>query len=178
MGDLMVAALQSGLTSVATFMVGPERWDTPYLFESLFDKPRVTTKCRTPGDSLRADQLDHFYMEQFASWWKMDRIEEANGKSLLDNILFTYGSGLGDGATHQYSALPIIVAGSGGGKFITGKHLNVSSKSGLVKKVNGTYKTSEGGVPLADLWLTQARAMGAEIDRFADSTGVLPFLMS
>ena len=40
MGDLMVVALQSGLTNVATFMVGPERWDTPYLFESLFDKPR------------------------------------------------------------------------------------------------------------------------------------------
>ena len=40
MGDLMVASLQSGLTNVATFMVGPERWDTPYLFESLFDKPK------------------------------------------------------------------------------------------------------------------------------------------
>jgi hypothetical protein len=48
--------------------------------------------------------------------------------------MFTYGSGLGDGSTHQYSALPILVAGSGGGKFITGKHLNVSAKSGLVKK--------------------------------------------
>ncbi|MGB0144906.1 MAG: DUF1552 domain-containing protein, partial [Akkermansiaceae bacterium] len=39
MGDLMVAALQSGLTNVATFMVGPERWDTPYLFDGIFDKP-------------------------------------------------------------------------------------------------------------------------------------------
>ena len=181
MGDLMVAALQSGLTNVATFMVGPERWDTPYLFESLFDKPKSHHQMSHNQGRFIEDliKVDHFYMEQFAYLVeKMDRIEEANGKSLLDNILFTYGSGLGDGATHQYSALPIIVAGSGGGKFITGKHLNVSSKSGLVKKVNGTYKTSEGGVPLADLWLTQARAMGVEIDRFADSTGVLPFLMS
>ena len=40
MGDLMVVALQAGLTNVASFMVGPERWDTPYLYESLFDKPR------------------------------------------------------------------------------------------------------------------------------------------
>ncbi|MEC7627285.1 MAG: DUF1552 domain-containing protein [Verrucomicrobiota bacterium] len=181
MGDLMVAALQSGLTNVATFMVGPERWDTPYLFESLFDKPKSHHQMSHNQGRFIEDliKVDHFYMEQFAYLVeKMDRIEEANGKSLLDNILFTYGSGLGDGATHQYSALPIIVAGSGGGKFITGKHLNVSSKSGLVKKVNGTYKTSEGGVPLADLWLTQARAMGVEIGRFADSTGVLPFLMS
>ncbi len=108
----------------------------------------------------------------------MNRIEEANGKTLLDNIMFTYGSGLGDGSTHQYSALPIIVAGSGGGKFITGKHLNVSSTSGLVKKVGGTYKTPEGGVPLANLWLTQAQAMGVGMDRFADSTGHLPELLA
>ncbi|MBT5707142.1 MAG: DUF1552 domain-containing protein, partial [Verrucomicrobia bacterium] len=40
MGDLMVVALQTGLTNVATFMIGPERWDTPNQFEGLFDKPR------------------------------------------------------------------------------------------------------------------------------------------
>lgn len=39
MGDLMVAALQTGLTNVATLMIGPERWDTPFMYESLFDKP-------------------------------------------------------------------------------------------------------------------------------------------
>ena len=65
----------------------------------------------------------------------MNRIEEANGKTLLDKILFTYGSGLGDGSTHQYCVLPILMAGSGGGRFIAGKHLNVSAKSGLVKKL-------------------------------------------
>jgi hypothetical protein len=181
MGDLMVASLQSGLTNVATFMVGPERWDTPYLFESLFDKPKSHHMMSHNQGKYIEDliKVDHFYMEQFAYLCeKMNRIEEANGKTLLDNIMFTYGSGLGDGSTHQYSALPIIVAGSGGGKFITGKHLNVSSKSGLVKKVGGTYKTPEGGVPLANLWLTQAQAMGVGMDRFADSTGVLPFLMS
>jgi hypothetical protein len=107
----------------------------------------------------------------------MSRIEEANGKTLLDNILFTYGSGLGDGSTHQYSALPILIAGSGGGRFITGKHLNVSAKSGLVKKVNGTFKTPDGGEPLANLWLTQAKAMGLELDRFADSTGTISSLL-
>ena len=118
-------------------------------------------------------------MEQFAYLCeKMNQIEEANGKSLLDNIMFTYGSGLGDGSTHQYSALPILVAGSGGGKFITGKHLNVSAKSGLVKKVGGTYKTPEGGVPLANLWLSQANAMGLKLDRFADSTGMISSLFA
>jgi len=31
-------------------------------------------------------------------------------------------------------------------------------------------------VPLANLWLTQARALGLKMDRFADSTGELGIL--
>jgi len=157
MGDLMVVALQTGLTNVATFMVGPERWDTPYLFDGLFDKPRSHhgmshNQTKMIDDLLR---VDRFHMEQFVYLMeKMDSIQEADGTMLLDNTLFTYGSGLGDGSTHQYNDLPIIVAGTGGGKFKTGQHINMPE-----------------GTPLANLWLTQARAMGLKMDRFADSSG-------
>ena len=181
MGDLMVVALQSGLTNVATFMVGPERWDTPYLFESLFDKPRSHHQMSHNQKKFIEDliKVDHFHMGQFAYLLeKMDGIKEANGKTLLDNTLFTYGSGLGDGATHQYSALPIVTAGSGGGAFKTGRHFNLSEQSGLTPKVGGKYVAPEGGVPLANLWLTQARALGLKMDRFADSTGELELLRS
>ncbi len=85
----------------------------------------------------------------------MEGIEEANGTSLLDNTLFTYGSGLGDGSTHQYNDLPIIVAG-GGSRVQAGQHINMPE-----------------GTPLANLWLTQARLMGVKMDRFADSTGMV-----
>ena len=165
MGDLMVVALQTGLTRVATFMVGPERWDTPYMFDGLFDKPRSHhgmshNQTKMIDDLLRVDQ---FHMEQFAYLiQRMDGIQESNGTSLLDNTLFTYGSGLGDGSTHQYNDLPIIVAGSGGGKFKTGQHVNMPE-----------------GTPLANLWLTQARGMGLKMDRFSDSSGeVRSILMS
>ncbi len=116
MGDLMVVALQTGLTNVATFMIGPERWDTPYLYESLFDKP-MSHHQMSHNQGKFFDELlrvDRFHMEQFVYLAeKMDSIVEVNGLSLLDNTLLTYGSGLGDGATHQYTDLPIIVAGSG-----------------------------------------------------------------
>ena len=64
MGDLMVASLQSGLTNVATFMVGPERWDTPYLFESLFDKPKSHhmmshNQGKFVEDLIKVDSLLH-----------------------------------------------------------------------------------------------------------------------
>ena len=37
MGDLMVLALQTDLTRVCSMMVAPERWDTPLMFEDVFD---------------------------------------------------------------------------------------------------------------------------------------------
>ena len=181
MGDLMVTALQTGLTNVATFMVGPERWNTPFLYETLFDKPRSHHGMSHNQGKFVEDllKLDQFHMEQFAYLAeKMDNIEEANGTTLLDNIIFTYGSGLGDGATHQYSALPIILAGSGGGKLLTGKHLNLSVTSGPIPKKDGQYQKNEGGTPLANLWLTQAQVMGLKQKRYADSTGILPGLLA
>jgi hypothetical protein len=183
MGDLMVVALQSGLTNVATLMVGPERWNTPFLYEDLFDKPRSHHQMSHNQPKFIDDLLkvDQFHMEQFAYLLKkMDSISEANGTSLLDNTIFTYGSGLGDGSTHQYSALPIIVAGSGGGKFVTGKHLNLAVTSAPIRNQNNKKKTRipGGGTPLANLWLTQANAMGLKQDRFADSTGVISQLLA
>ena len=163
MGDLMVVALQTGLTNVTTFMVGPERWDTPYQFEGLFDKPRSHHQMSHNQTKMINDLLkvDLFHMEQYAYLaQKMKGIQEADGTTLLDNTLFTYGSGLGDGSTHQYNDLPIIVAG-GGKNTARGQHINMAE-----------------GTPLANLWLTQARMMGSDMKRFADSTGQIAALRS
>lgn len=163
MGDLMVVALQTGLTNVTTFMVGPERWDTPYKFEGLFDKPRSHHQMSHNQTKMIDDLLkvDRFHMQQFAYLVeKMDAVEQADGTSLLDNTLFTYGSGLGDGSTHQYNDLPIIVAG-GGKRVQSGQHINMPE-----------------GTPLANLWLTQARMMGLDMERFADSTATIDHLVA
>ncbi len=156
MGDLMVVALQTGLTNVATFMIGPERWDTPFLFEGLFDKPRSHHQMSHNQTKFIDDllEVDRFHMEQFVYLLeKMEAIRESDGSSLLDNTIFTYGSGLGDGSTHQYNDLPIIIAGSGGGKLKSGLHINMPE-----------------GTPLANMWLTQANALGVGMERFAEST--------
>lgn len=163
MGDLMITALQAGLTNVATLMIGPERWDTPYNYETLFDKP-VSHHMMSHNQTKYIDQLlqiDHFHMQQYAYLVeKMHLIQEVDGTTLLDNTIFTYGSGLGDGATHQYTELPIIVAGSGGGRLKMGHHLHC---------VRGT--------PLANLWLTHAQVLGEKRDRFADITRTINELL-
>lgn len=163
MGDLMIVALQNDLTRVATMMVGPERWDTPTVYEGVFDKPKshheLSHEQKQEQARLDLEKIDHFHVEQFAYLIeKMDAIQEGE-RTLLDNTVFTMGSGLGDGKTHQYHDLPIVTAGSAGGRFDTGR---------LIKCNDGT--------PLANLWLSYAQLMGVDRSRFADSTGPLSVL--
>ena len=52
-----------------------------------------------------------FHVEQFASIVaKMAEVKEGAG-TLLDNMIFTLGSGISDGSLHVYTDLPTIVAG-------------------------------------------------------------------
>lgn len=158
--DLMLLALQMGITNVCTFMVGPERWDASLMYEGVFDKPvqHHNMTHNQKGDGWKdLQKIDIFHMEQFAYVLsRMKSIRESDGSSLLDNSLVTYGAGLGDGATHQYFDLPMIVAGRGQGQIKQGRY---------VQCVSGTLNSN--------LWLTIAQLMGLEIESYADSTGVL-----
>ncbi|MGY8687359.1 MAG: DUF1552 domain-containing protein [Verrucomicrobiales bacterium] len=160
MGDLMILALQTDLTRVATLMSGPERWSTPLTVEGLFEKPvqhhGMTHSQGKEEVRKELEQLDKFHIDQFAQLVaKMDSIEEGDG-TLLDNMIFTLGSGLSSGELHIYTDLPTVVAGKGGGKMATNRHVR-----------------SAEGTPIANLWLTMAQTMGVDVDRIADSTGPL-----
>ena len=164
MGDLMVTALQSGLTNVGTLMVGPERWTTATNWEGILDKPyshhAMTHAIQHHMEHLL--KLDQFHVSAFARLLeRMDGIEEANGTTLLDNTIFTLGAGMGDGTTHQYNDLPLVVAGGGSGALKLGRHVHCKR-----------------GTPLANLWLTQLRALGIERKKFADSTGTVAEILA
>ncbi len=158
--DLMLMALQMGITNVATFMIGPERWDAPMLYEGVFESAvnHHSMTHNQKGDGYKSLQkIDDFHMQQFAYLLtRMKQIKESDGSSLLDNSLVSYGAGLGDGATHQYFDLPLIIAGRGQGQIKQGR---------FIKCKSGTLNSN--------LWLTLAQLMGLEIDSFADSNGVI-----
>ena len=69
--------------------------------------------------------------------------------------------GLGDGSTHQYNDLPLIVAGGGGGTLKLGQHVHCKT-----------------GTPLANLWLTQLNVLGMERETYADSSGTLAEILA
>lgn len=164
MGDLLVTALQSGLTNVATLMVGPERWTTATNWEGILDKP-YSHHAMTHDIGEYLEQLlllDRFHVSAFARLLeRMDSIEEANGTTLLDNTIFTLGAGMGDGMTHQYNDLPLVVAGGGGGALKLGSHIHCERET-----------------PLANLWLTQLHALGIDRKEYADSNGTIKDILA
>lgn len=158
--DLMLVAFQMGITNVCTLMLGPERWDATLMYEGVFDQPvqHHNMTHNQKGDGYRELQkIDIFHMQQYAYLIRrMKELKEPDGSCLLDNSLIAYGAGLGDGATHQYFDLPMILAGRAQGQIKQGR---------FVKMPGGTLNSN--------LWLTIAQLMGLEIDSFADSTGVI-----
>lgn len=158
--DLMLLAFRMGITNVSTFMIGPERWDATLMYEGVFDKPvqHHNMTHNQQGDGYKdLQKIDVFHMQQFADLLRrMKEIKESDGSTMLDNSLVTYGAGLGDGATHQFYDLPMIVAGKGQGQIKQGRH---------VKMRSGTLNSN--------LWLTVAQLMGLKLNSYADSTGVV-----
>ena len=158
--DLMLLAFQMGITNISTFMIGPERWDATLLYEGVFPKPvqhHNMTHNQKGNGWKELQKIDVFHMEQYAYVIsRMKEIKEADGSSMLDNSLVTYGAALGDGATHQFFDLPFMIAGKGQGQIKQGRF--IQCKSGTLN---------------SNMWLSLAKLMGVEIDNFADSSGVI-----
>ena len=70
--------------------------------------------------------------------------------------MIVWGGGLSDGNRHDHSKLPIVVAGNAGGRFQTGRHLDVGEE-----------------VPMTNLYVRMLKEMGIPESRLGDSTGVL-----
>ena len=158
--DLMLLAFQMGITNVSTFMIGPERWDATLMYEGVFDKPvqhhNMTHNQKGKG-YLELAKIDLFHMQQYAYMIKrMREIKESDGTTMLDNSIITYGAALGDGSTHQYYDLPMIIAGGAQGQIKQGR---------FIKMKSGTLNSN--------LWLTLAKLMGLEMESYADSHGVI-----
>jgi hypothetical protein len=111
---------------------------------------------RDPKKVESKRKIDRFHSDQLAYILKrMSEVKEPEG-SLLDNSMVIYGGGISDGDRHNHDDLPILVAGKGGGRMKTGRH---------VKYPNGT--------PLNNLFLSLLDRMGVPTETLGDSTGKL-----
>jgi len=155
MFDLQLLALQGNITRVVTFQLARETSNRTYPEIGVPDPHHpLTHHNNDPEKIAKVAKINRFHVSLFAEFLqKLQATPEGNG-TLLDNVLYLYGSGMGNPNVHNHVNLPIIVAGGAAGNMRGGRHIS--------------YKEP---TPLANLHLTLLNKVGVELDSFADSNG-------
>jgi hypothetical protein len=158
MCDLMVLAFQTDTTRVVTLPFANDGSNRPY---KMIDVPEghhdLSHHGRDNAKQMKLKKINTFHIEQLAYLCgKLKGVKEADGSTLLDNVMLTYGSGIGDGDRHNHDDLPILTLGTGAGSLEAGRFLK--------------YKFD---TPLMNLYMALFERMGCPTKSFGDSTGVL-----
>ena len=161
MCDLMVLAFQTDTTRVVTLPIANDGSNRAYKMIDVSEgHHELSHHGRDPKKLEKIRKINTFHTEQLAYLLgRMHAVKEADGTTLLDNVMMVYGSGIGDGDRHNHDDLPILLMGKGGGTITGGRHVVLPKKA---------------DTPLMNLYLALFERMGAPAARFGDSTGVLP----
>ena len=161
--DMIALSFRSDATRIATFMFGNAVSNVSFRWlEGVSSSHHDTSHHANDPDKLRQYQLiNKWYVAQYAYLLGQLRdAKEADG-SVLDNSAIIFASALSDGNSHNMHKLPVIVGGKAGGKLNAGQSLIYADDT-----------------PLANLWMSILSAIGTPVDRFADSTGLLPGILA
>ena len=155
MFDLQLLALQGDITRVITFQLARETSNRAYPEIGVAEPHHpLSHHGNNPEKLAKLAQINRFHVSLFAEFLqKLKSTPEGNG-SLLDHVLYLYGSGMGNPNVHDHVNLPIIVAGGAAGNMQGGRHIRYNDPK-----------------PLANLHLTLLDKVGVQLDSFADSDG-------
>ncbi len=158
MFDMLLLAFETDSTRVATFALAHEGSNRNFGEIGIPEGHHYLSHHDRQEHKLdKIAKIDLFYMEQLAYFLEQAKAKkDGDGKSILDNSMFLYGSAIEDGNKHAHKDLPIILAGGGGGVLQPGQDLKLA-----------------GETPITNLYLKMLQEMGVHADRFGDSTGVL-----
>jgi len=161
MFDLQVLALQGDVTRVITFQLARETSTRTYNEIGVSDPHHpLTHHGNDPEKMAKVALINGFHVSLFAYFLeKLKATREGNG-SLLDHVVYLYGSGMGNPNVHDHVNLPILVAGGAAGKLKGGRHIRYAEPA-----------------PLANLHLTLLDKVGVRLDSFADSKGKITELL-
>ena len=152
MYDLMVAALQTDATRVATY-----RQPVDLLIKGIGLKfAGHNISHYSPGPRMEASQArDRAQSELLAHLiGKLKAAKEADGTSLFDHVAVALGTNVR--SQHYLDNCPTILTG-GGARIKLGRHVVMS----------------DAKTPLCNVWLTLLNGVGVAAKSFGDSTGVI-----
>jgi hypothetical protein len=172
MNALIVLALQCDVTRIITYMLEDERSEFVYdnvprrTFTPL-TSTQVSGTCPEwhtggqHGDPNDYGAITLWNMGKVADLCtKMDAIKEANGLSMLDNTVISFGCCM-HGSDHACNRIPTLLIGGGGGKLKTGQYVDLGNRPirdlhyTVMNSVFGMAQTTFGanltGAPLATI---------------------------
>ncbi len=160
MSDLMILALQTDTTRVATYAVGNDGSMFPGVVTVGFERHFHTLEHQGGNpDPRRSDPIAREACRQVAAWFvgnfartveKMKAIDEG-GSSLLENTLLLFTSYMADGGHHRQD-YPALLVGNAQGTLNTGRHLAFPL-----------------GTPMSNLYLELLHRMGVRVGEFGES---------
>lgn len=186
MYDLIVLALRTDMTRVATFMSGTEA-NGLAIPEIGIPQTRHELSHHN-GDRVQMERLtrsDGFLVEQFSYF--LDRLESIRdgGETLLDRTMVLFGSGMSYGHSHGNANLPTLFAGGKALGLRHGQHLDYNlphieryDLENAGKQYGICGRPVDGNARLSNLLATMLHKMDVRVDRFVDSTGEISELVS
>ena len=158
--DLLVLAYRGDITRVSCTQVGRENGNRSFPWIGVNGGHHsITHHGNDPVKIADQVKIDTYHMSLFRDFVETLRDTPDGDGSLLDHSLLMYGCGLGDGNTHSFSNLPVVIAGGAAGNHRGGRH--------LVYPMN---------TPLMNAGVTLLDKVGVHVDRIGDSTGRLAHL--
>ncbi len=155
--DIMTLAFQTDTTRVASFMFSYEKSGRAYPEIEAPGSHHSTSHHNSAEDKLtQLTRINSHHIALFARMLeRMQNIQEGE-RTLLDNTMFCYGSGISDGNRHNNDNLPVLIAGGAAGTLTGGKHIQMPEPT-----------------PICNLYVDMMQRMGMNRQTFGDSTGRL-----
>lgn len=149
--DLAPLALQTDSTRLITILV-QGRGDVPPVPGVSIDHHNLSHHGQDPEKIRQLELIERAEFAAFAKLLASLKQKKEAGTPLLDNTMVLFGSNLGNANSHDWTNLPILLAGGG---FKHGQHLSADAKR---------------NIPLSNLFVQMLQKMGLETDSFGSSS--------
>ncbi len=155
--DMIALAFQTDSTRVISFMYSNAGSNRPYRNLGIRDgHHNISHHGGSDEKQQKIAKINTYHMTLLHHLIdRLSKIPEGNG-TLLDHCMVLYGSGIADGNSHDHRDLPICMFGGSAGGIKTGRHLQLDS-----------------GTPLTNLYRSMLAKVGAPVDKFSDSNGIV-----
>ncbi|HEX3656548.1 MAG TPA: DUF1552 domain-containing protein [Pirellulales bacterium] len=158
MSDMLVLAFQTDSTRIATFLMAHD--GSNRTFEDIGIRDGHHSLSHHMNDKAKLEKIakiDAFYTGELAYFLgRLRNTKDRDGRTLLENSMIVYASGLSDGNRHQHNNLPVILAGHGGGLLHASRHLKLTQPT-----------------PMTNLYVSMLDALKVPVEQFGDSNGRL-----